>query len=180
MRSGVTSGYGTFHCEVNSARFYLSMFFVDDNQESRHLFIRNHLSKETASIAMILASIDFEWTLRRAILSLGRSPTKEIREKLKRLNGGYEKYKTLWNGEVYPRIGLGLDKVVRNWSKLHGKGSASEARGAIVHGASVPVSVERATIHVQNWLAGSRMIESLALKHGGASLFRRIVRFKSR
>lgn len=156
------------------------MFFVNDTQDLRHIFIRKHLAKETASIAIILASIDFEWTLRRAILALGRSSTKEIRHKLEATRGGYEDYKRLWKDEAQPRVGVGIDNVVGNWSKLHGKGSASEARGRIVHGASVPISVERARFHVENLISASRALEAFTIQSEGKSLFQRIVRIKSR
>jgi hypothetical protein len=156
------------------------MFFVDDNQDSRHQFIREYLTKKSAAIAIILASIDFEWMLRRAILALGKSETKDIRQKLRKLNGGYEGYKKMWHEEVQPRVGYSLDRAVKNWSKLHGDRSASAVRGSIVHGASVPISLERATIHVENWLTASKMLEKFALEREGLSLFLRIVRFKSR
>jgi hypothetical protein len=157
------------------------MFFVNDNQEARHGFIRKHLTEESASIAIILASIDFEWTLRRAILALGKNPTKCIRKNvLANLPGGYDGYKQAWRAEVQPRIGIRIDQVVRKWSKLHGKNSAEKTRGSIVHGACVPITIARARNHVENWLCASRALEELAIKIERKSLFQRIIRYKPR
>jgi hypothetical protein len=157
------------------------MFFVSDNQDERHTFIHELLIEKTASVAIILASIDFEWTLRRAILAMGRSSTKDIRLKvLASKKGGYNGYKEAWCDEVEPRIGMRIDQAIRNWSSLHGKNGAAKIRGSIVHGASVPISVARATTHVENWLLASRDLEKLALAREGKSLFRRIVRYNAR
>lgn len=157
------------------------MFFVDDNQDERHEFVQKLLIERTASVAIILASIDFEWTLRRAILAMGISSTKDIRLKvLANLSGGYDGYKMAWRDEVQPRIGMRIDQAIMNWSSLHGKEGAAKIRGAILHGASVPISVARATTHVENWLSASRDLEKLALEREGRSLFRRIVRYNAR
>jgi hypothetical protein len=53
-------------------------------------------------------------------------------------------------------------------------------RGAIVHGANVPIEASEAKIHVENWLAASAALEKLAIQKEGKSLFRRIVRYKPR
>jgi hypothetical protein len=157
------------------------MFFVNDNQKVRHQFVLHHLNEETASIAVILACIDFEWTLRRAILLFGKSPTKVIRSQtFQKMKGGYDGYKKAWADEVQPRLKLRIDEVIRNWSHLHGKRGVEKIRGAIVHGASVPISVETARVHVENLLAASKVLENLAVGKAGGSLFRRIVRFKNR
>lgn len=63
------------------------MFFVNDTQEHRHKFIRSFLKKDTAPIAVLLAAIDFEWTVKRAILAFGTSPTKDLRACFKNVYG---------------------------------------------------------------------------------------------
>ena len=157
------------------------MFYVNDKQQERHDFVLSHLTEQAASIAIILASIDFEWTLRRAILAMGKSPTKVIRKSaFVTLQGGYMAYKDLWRAEVQPRTGLRIDQAITNWSSLCGSNGAASVRGSIVHGASVPITVDRARVHVENWLSASRALEKLALKIERRSLFRRIVRRKAR
>jgi hypothetical protein len=156
------------------------MFFVNDDQKARHQFIRRHLSERTASIAVILASIDFEWMLRRAILGLGSSSTKNIHARLGKIQGGYRGYKEIWKSEVQKRLGVPVDKAISNWSRISGENGAAKTRGAIVHGASVPISLERATLCVDEFLFASRKLEVLSLKFEGRSLFCRIVRRKAR
>jgi hypothetical protein len=157
------------------------MFFINDNQNERHAYILDLLKDKTASVSIILASIDFEWTLRRAILAMGSSSTKVIRTKvLASVKGGYDGYKEAWRVEVEPRIGFRIDQVIKNWSSLHGENGAAKIRGSIVHGANVPISVERARSHVNNWLKASNILEQLAKDKEGKSLFRRIVRYKAR
>jgi len=157
------------------------MFFVNDNQDNRHAYIRGQLNEKTASVAIILASVDFEWTLRRAILALGKSSTLRIRENvLSNLKGGYDGYKKAWKSEVQPRIGIRIDQAVKKWSRLHGKSSAEKIRGSIVHGARVPISVSRARLHVENWLSSSKALDELCKKLERKSLFQRIIRYKAR
>ena len=54
------------------------MFLVADNRNDRDLLIKSYFDAEPA-ISILLAAADFEWTVRRAILALGKSPTKHIR-----------------------------------------------------------------------------------------------------
>ena len=42
-------------------------FLIQDNQLGRHEKIRSYLTDDNAIIAVLLAAIDLEWTLRRTI-----------------------------------------------------------------------------------------------------------------
>jgi hypothetical protein len=52
---------------------------VSDTQENRHAQIRRLLVDQKAVIAVLLAAADVEWTIRRAIIALGTSPTAYLR-----------------------------------------------------------------------------------------------------
>ncbi len=153
------------------------MFFVSDSQAERHRRIRALLTEESATIAVILAAIDFEWSIRRAILALGSSPTKHIREVVfARFHGGYDNYADAWKQEVAVWLKQSLPQAIPHWSRLANKqDGAVRLRGQIVHGAQVSVSVDFATPRVEDWLSASTLLESLANKHK-TSLYKRIVR----
>ena len=149
------------------------MFFVNDTQENRHKFIRSFLKEPTAPISVLLAAIDFEWTLKRAILAFGTSPTKELRKAFKTVYG-LPRSKDKWKEEVQPRLGCSIDKAVPQWSQVH---DAFEVRDKIVHGASVPVTPEHASPHVNLILRASESLEKLAKeKDNKRSLYNRRIR----
>jgi hypothetical protein len=153
------------------------MFFVSDSQPQRHDRIRSFLTDESAAIAVILAAIDFEWSVRRAILALGSSPTRHIREVVfAGFHGGYANYADAWKQEVSVWLKLSLAQAIPHWSRLASKhDGAVRLRGQIVHGAQVSISADFARPRVEDWLAASTLLESLANQHK-TSLYRRIVR----
>ena len=59
------------------------MFLVSDDSPTRELRIRAALTTEPA-IAVIVGAVHVEWTVRRAILALGRSPNVVLRVQLTR------------------------------------------------------------------------------------------------
>jgi hypothetical protein len=153
------------------------MFFVSDSQKERHTRIRAFVTDESATIAVILAAVDFEWSVRRAILALGTSPTKHIREVVfAKFHGGYGNYADAWKKEVAVWLKQSLDQAIPHWSRLTDKKvGAVRLRGQIVHGAHVSVSANFASPRVEDWLAASTLLEALANEHR-TSLYKRIVR----
>lgn len=107
------------------------MFLVSDTQTSRHARIKQFSGNE-ASIGALLATIDFEWTLRRAILACGTSPNVTIRETVLKRCSGLDRYKEAWKKEVQPRFSILLPAVLSNWKYL--KDQAFPFRHKIVHG----------------------------------------------
>lgn len=153
------------------------MFFVSDSQIQRHDRIRSFLNDESATIAVILAAIDFEWSIRRSILALGSNPTKHIREVVfAEFHGGYSNYVDAWKQEVAVWLKQSLAQVIPHWSRLASKqDGAVRLRGQIVHGAQVSVSADFARPRVEDWLTASTLLETLANQHK-TSLYKRIVR----
>ncbi len=155
----------------------LAMFLVSDSQEERHNRIRAFLTVESAPIAVILAAVDFEWSVRRAILALGSNSTKHIRHVVfSKIYGGYENYVDAWKTEVASWLGQSLPQTIPHWSRLVSKkDGAVRLRGQIVHGAKVGVSVDYARSKVEDWLHASTLLEGLAVQHS-TSLYKRLVR----
>lgn len=157
------------------------MFLVSDSQQSRHDLIKSFLKDDSATIAVILAAIDFEWTIRRAILALGCSPTKHIRlVVLGKQKGGPDAYKKAWNDEPFKFLGKRIDEAIPHWSRLTDPVlGALRLRNQIVHGVRGSVSVQLATDKVRDFLKASRCLEKLA-QENNTSLYRKIVRRKTR
>jgi len=107
------------------------MFFVNDNQSKRHDKIRSLSGNETA-VGAILASVDFEWTLRRTIVGCGLSPTAHIKKHTLDKCHGLDGYSAAWRKEVYPLTGTRLPALISEWQFL--KTDAMMLRHRLVHG----------------------------------------------
>jgi hypothetical protein len=140
------------------------MFLINDKQTTRHEKIRSYLQKEPV-IAVILAAADFEWTARRAILALGRSPTKTINARFDReRKGGPAALKEYWKIEVKPRLKTDLARILPNWGEL--AKNAYQLRNRLVHGADGSVGNKFAARAVETMLKGSKVIADYALEQG--------------
>lgn len=93
-------------------------FLIRDNQQDRHAKIRFFLSTGEPAIAVLLATVDLEWTLRRAILAMGHSPTRTIRRNLLKRSATLGHYKRTWAQEVTPRFKSRLPDVIKDWAAL--------------------------------------------------------------
>lgn len=107
------------------------MFLVHENPDEREQRIRDFLVSDLdAAIAVILSAVQFEWAVRRAIIALGSSPNKKLRQQLSQCYG-LDKYKDMWKSEVYPKHHARLTQVVENWQDLR---DAFNLRDRLVHG----------------------------------------------
>ncbi len=102
------------------------MFLVSDNEEQRFKLIES-FKQENSSIALIMAAINFEWTIRRIMISLSKQPNKDIRELLK-YTSGLERYKDVWK-KALPNEKR-LTNIISNWKDLDDQ---FKLRGSIVH-----------------------------------------------
>ncbi|MCB5287538.1 MAG: hypothetical protein LHW64_07020 [Candidatus Cloacimonetes bacterium] len=119
------------------------MFYVSDTYESRRKRILEFKNEQNICIAILLASADFEWTIRRIMLSLSEIPNTIIRNDKKYLFrcSGHGKYKEVWNKLIKPNTslinpinsgqGLSLSEVIPNWEAYK---TALDARHRIIHG----------------------------------------------
>lgn len=147
-----------------------TMFLASERKEQREHKVRSHLHSEPG-ISLLLAAVNFEWTVCRAVLFLSTTPN----SKLRTLMRGYyslDKYKDLWKLE----ISAGADptrrpiaNVVRNWSSVR---TAFEARNRLVHGRH-RVTRNMATPHVEALLQGANDIDDYC-KSLGYPLFGRM------
>ena len=105
------------------------MFLVKDDPAEREKKILDFVLTEPA-IAVILAAVHFEWTVRRAIIALGESSNIVIRKRLERCSGLGE-LKKAWKEEVKSPIQGSLAEVVSLWPKVR---CAFKLRGRLVDG----------------------------------------------
>jgi hypothetical protein len=153
------------------------MFLVNDTIDKRHARIRSYLEKEPV-IAVILAAVDFEWTIRRAILSLGTSPTRVIREEVLNKASGLDTYNECWKKEVKSRLKQGLAEVVPDWKYF--KYEAYPLRHRLVHGAIGTTGISYARDRVEAILKASKAVAEFALNNGEPIYGRFVRRIKAR
>lgn len=113
------------------------MFKIYETRENREELMKKILSEDPC-VALVIAFIDFEWTVRRCILALGKSVTKDIRAKFSRelpikfyrndestkfdsnnmFISGLQGYKKLWNAEVKVNGHECLSKILNSKVKV--------------------------------------------------------------
>jgi hypothetical protein len=153
------------------------MFLIRDSVESRHAKIIKFLSEGEASISLLLAVIDLERTLRRTILALGSTPTKELGQRLGNRSPnkdpgkgpiGYrsslEGLNDAWKKEVQPRLKRKLpNDLARDWDTVR---KAFNLRNRLVHGAQGPTKKDFAEKRIKAVLALTRELHVIASKEG--------------
>lgn len=144
------------------------MFSIGYGSKNREAEIRR-IAQNDHTTAAILASVHFEWMLKRAILKLGTTPTKILREQLEDVysindRNGKSGYKTIWTKEVAPRFkNAALGTVLGRLQKIQDK--ALDVRGRIVHGNGT-VSKRDATEAVELFIAAGEKLRGFAATHG--------------
>ena len=152
------------------------MFLVDDTLEKRQAYIKRQL-KYDPILAVFLAAADFEWTIRRAILALGRNPTKYIREEVLGNCSGLKAYKDAWKKEAKPICGDNLADVVPDWQFFK---EAYKLRHRLIHGVIGTTGNYYATVRVNAILAASKSIADYASSKNEPLFGRKIIRRKPR
>ena len=121
--------------------------------------IRSFLADDP-SLAALLAVVNVEWTLRRAIVALGTSPNAVVREQLRYCHG-HEKYCDVWKAEVTPRTGRRLPEIIADWEGLK---RAFKVRHVLVHGVR-PISFDYAAQRAEWALAATNDIRGFCVSH---------------
>jgi hypothetical protein len=130
------------------------MFLASDTKKHRELKIRKFLPADPG-VALLVAAVNFEWTICRAVLFLSKRPNSELRSLMAKYFS-LDSYKELWNLEVVAGRNFSpLAIVVRNWSAVR---KAFEARNKLVHGRD-RYTRNMATPHVNVLLLGTNYID---------------------
>lgn len=154
------------------------MFLVRDSREERTNQIHKLMDVDVI-IAVIMAAADFEWTCRRCILALGKSPTKYIREKQLK-NATFRTYPKAWHTEVYPRLNKRIEDVLSKFTFDNKMNEAFILRNKLVHGEIGSVNTDYGREKVEELLIASTELTAFADKCGEPIYGRRLVRVKPR
>jgi hypothetical protein len=134
---------------------------ASDRKERREYKVRRHLGADPA-VSLLLAAVNFEWTVCRAVLFLSKTPNSKLRA-LMRDYYSLERYKQLWKKEIVAtRVCNPLPVVVRNWSSVR---KAFEARNLLVHGRD-NFTRNMATPHVEALLQSVSYIDDYCMALG--------------
>lgn len=117
------------------------MFLTSDTFAERQQRIRS-FDNNDVFIGVLLATMDFEWTLRRAIIALGYQKNSTIRDQILANCSGIDRYKEAWKQQVKPRQGATLPSIIPNWEFL--KNQAFPLRHRLVHGIKTTTGVQYA------------------------------------
>jgi len=135
-------------------------FLVGDSQKNRHETIRAFLNDEQSLIAVILAAIDFEWTVRRVIDGLvNPSDNVKFPEKV----SGLVTYAKAWGAAVSLHEGKPLSEVVGDWKAFT---EAYQLRHDVVHGRQAVTGLEYAILRVDRILAASKAVANYGSSNG--------------
>jgi hypothetical protein len=151
------------------------VFLVTDSILRRRKTIESFLDRKEPVIAVLLAAADCERTIRRAILNMGTTATKELAHRLGRPRPkGYvspvpkppkygstiDGYAKAWDTEVLPRLQKKLKgDVITDWDELK---RAFQLRHDLIHGDTGNCGVEYARKRVDALLAASAAVDRTA------------------
>ena len=144
------------------------MFTVAYGSENRENEIRR-IAQSDRTHALMLAAVHFEWMLKRTILKIGVSPTKELRERLDKVykftsDGGKNSYKMAWDHEVSARFKNSALGTVLGRLQKHQVG-ALRARGKVIHGNGT-VSQTEADEAIAFFLDAGKRLREFTLRTG--------------
>lgn len=135
------------------------LFLAGDHAGLREKKIRLFLLKEP-SIALLVAAVNFEWTVSRAIIFLSETPNAQLRKKMFDYHSP-KKYNILWRQEAVPQGHPSLARLVSNWEQVL---DAFTARNLIVHGKG-RYTKNMATPHVEALIEAVACIDAYCIEN---------------
>jgi hypothetical protein len=152
------------------------MFTYKESIESRRAKIEAFLTKDQSAVAVIMAAANFEWTLRRSILALGKKATAELRKEIEKTSS-LDHYKKIWANEVVYGKTNKLPSIINNWDALI---KAYQHRHELVHGNKGTTGLAYSKSRVEVLLVASESLNKFVVSKGGAIYGKRIRRIKKR
>ena len=144
-------------------------FLVSDSQSYRHERIKAFLVQDSTVIAVLLASVDLEWTIRRTLAQLlVNMPELDPPNKL----AGLRAYESLWNRVAQKKRLQKLKDVVNDWDQIK---RDYQLRHDMVHGRQGSGSVNYVGTIVDRILSASSRIAMYG-KNNGANPYNRVRR----
>jgi len=151
------------------------MFTYKETIEARRAKIEAFLTKEHSAVAVIMAAANFEWTLRRAILALGKKPTAILRKEIEKTSN-LDRYKDLWVEKVIKGV-QGLPAIITGWAELR---TSYMLRHELVHGNKGTTGLGYARNRVEALLDASEVLNKYVISKGAGIYGIRIRRMRNR
>jgi hypothetical protein len=151
------------------------MFTYRETIQKRREKIESLLTKEYSAVAVIMAAANFEWTLRRAILALGKKPTAILRKEIEGTSN-LNRYKDLWAEKVIKGV-KPLPAIIPKWEEVK---KAYTLRNELVHGNKGTTGLGFARKQVVALLDASEALNKYVISTGAAIYGIRIRRIRSR
>jgi len=149
------------------------MFHVNDTREGRKNEISGYIKEGNQCVAVLLATADFEWTIRRAIMALCPLPTSIVKEFILRNCSGPDSYGKVWNDLIannkglnfpkYSQDSLRLSKLIPHWVFFK---KAYDLRHKIIHGVQGTTGLSFANNQVQYILDATDIIIDFCTLNG--------------
>ncbi len=166
---------------------YTLFFVTRETRESRSRRIRDFFKVQPV-LGYLMAVIDFEWTIRRAIVMMSGCPASVIRERLEtRKYSGWGAYKDCWRLCVEETRNDGiptLEHVVFGdditAEKQEAIGLAFLLRHKVVHGQASSLPKVKANAGLEVLLVASENIVKFVDGHYGKSMFSRVYNPRAR
>jgi hypothetical protein len=146
------------------------IFNVSDDFNHRSAVILGMLDSGPPGIAVISAASDLEWTLRRAIVALGKNPNVEIHRKIERTSG-LRVYAKQWKMEVGDRFKVDLESLIPEWDNF--VDNTYKLRHKLIHGAITNTTTEYARPRVEEILRATKSVVDFA-GCNGVNLYSRL------
>ena len=130
------------------------MFLASDRIEHRERKVRRFMRSDPG-VSLLLAAVNFEWTVCRAVMFLSKTPNSQLRQRMADYYSP-SKYKELWKSEVLSAGPFApLAEIVQNWAAVR---KAFHARNRLVHGRD-RYTMNMATPHVEALLKGAAYVD---------------------
>ena len=141
-----------------------------DTSEARRKKV-NAIFAISPMAGFLLSSVNLEWTLRRAILAVGRDPTKRIRSSFRKIHG-IDGYKQVWKSQVsrpfaHPGLCELVEKANRSrkffWTDVR---RAFNVRNVLVHGRNCTQGDEYLRRHTDIFLDVAEILVDFVAANG--------------
>jgi hypothetical protein len=146
------------------------MFLVSDTITDRHNRIEQFNGADIF-IGVLLATMDFEWTMRRAIIALGYQKNTTIREEVLKHCHGAGRYKKAWADQVFPLHEKRLPEIISNWGFFEKE--EFPLRHRLVHGIKGATGVEYAQERRDSIMMASKALYDFA-KERDVDLYKKL------
>ena len=143
------------------------MFAISIKRKGRREII-DAVAKINIGAGIALAAADYEWTLNRCILVLGKSPTVTLRDKLCDPKINHDELKKIWQNETTSTLQSIFDRAYKkdkniSWQDIL---SAKKYRNLLMHGIECNIEDEIGLTVIHIYESACEILYQFALTQG--------------